>query len=131
MKSSIEKPWDDLVVALLAVNQYSLEKTFALLDSLRAGKITDPEKLGQWTEAEMFLSLKSSGCDRGPFMTALFAERLCALGGLIRAMGVSECETVLTGHDRAKIEALLLPVNGIGPKVLKNFFVLRGLDAES
>jgi len=58
-------------------------------------------------------------------MTKLFAERLFALGSLVRAKGVDECENVLGTQDAKAIEELLLPVKGIGPVVLRNFFMLR------
>jgi hypothetical protein len=34
---------------------------------------------------------------------------------------------IVSGRDRAAIEKFLSPVNGVGPKVLKNFFLLRGI----
>jgi hypothetical protein len=120
-----DNAWDDLIVSILSVNQYSLEKTFAVLGALRAGKITDPTNLARWTHEEMTDNLKSSGCNRGAFMTGLFAQRLCSVGELIRTKGIAHCESVLISGDRRMIEELLLPVNGIGPKVLQNFFLLR------
>lgn len=124
----MDRPWDDLVVSILAVNQYSLEKTYDLLGGLRAARVTDPDALVNWTFEIMVHKLKTAGCDRGAFMTALFAKRLCALGELLRTKGVLDCESTLSGGNRRSIEALLLPVNGIGPKVLKNFFMLRGIE---
>lgn len=127
----VDRPWDDLVVSILAVNQYSLEKTYGGLEGLRTTNVTDPANLRDWKPEEMTAKLRAAGFDRGSFMTALFAQRLCALGELIRARGITECESVLSGRNRRSIEAVLLPVKGIGPKVLKNFFMLRGLDADS
>lgn len=78
----------------------------------------------------MIQKLKLSGCDRGPFMTSLFAQRLCSLGKLIDEKSIPECERVLDSRDRRKIEAMLESVNGVGPKVLRNFFVLRDIPAQ-
>ncbi len=97
-------PWDDLVVSILAVNQYSLEKTFAVVGGLRAAKVTDPASLLLWSVEEMTEKLKAAGCDRGTFMTTLFAQRLGALGELIRNKGVAQCEAVLSSGDRHSIE---------------------------
>jgi hypothetical protein len=58
-------------------------------------------------------------------MTKLFAERLSALGALIRTKGIDECERIMGSRDARAIEALLLPVKGIGPVVLRNFYALR------
>lgn len=71
--------------------------------------------------------LTAGGCDRGSFMTSLFAKRLASLGALIRGRGVAECERIIGSRDAKAIEAMLLPVNGIGPVVLRNFFLLRGI----
>jgi hypothetical protein len=119
-----DSPWDDLVVSILAVNQYSLERTYALLQGLRREKLTDPPSLGHWEPHEIEARLRAAGCDRGRFMTTLFAERLSALGALIRAKGITECERILRSTDAKAIEALLLPVKGIGPVVLRNFYTL-------
>ena len=60
-------------------------------------------------------------------MTKLFAVRLSALGGLVLARGSNECGKVLSSGNHDDIENLLNPVNGIGPAVLRNFYILRGI----
>jgi endonuclease III-like uncharacterized protein len=120
-----DSPWEDLVISILAVNQYSLERTYVLLGPLRENKITDPARLARWQEQEIEEKLRASGCDRGAFMTKLFAERLSALGALIRNKGIAECEKAISSKDARVIEAFLMPVKGIGPKVLRNFYSLR------
>jgi hypothetical protein len=120
-----DNPWEDLVVAILAVNQYSLEKTYTLVAGLREAGITDARNLALWGQEQMLERLRAAGCERGEFMTTLFAKRLCGLGELIRLAGVDACDRVLASGDPQAIEALLLPVNGVGPKVLKNFSSLR------
>lgn len=61
-------------------------------------------------------------------MTRLFAKRLSALGVLIRTKGIDECEGIIRSRDARAVEALLLPVKGIGPVVLRNFYALREID---
>ena len=122
--------WDDLVVSILAVNQYSLERTYALLHGLQEHKLTDPLILAGEQPDELKNRLSAAGCDRGDFMTKLFAERLSALGALIQAKGITECETIMRSGDAKAIEALLLPVKGIGPVVLRNFYTLRAIPSK-
>jgi hypothetical protein len=55
-----------------------------------------------------------------------FAERLAALGEVIQIKGVTECEKIVGCCDTRAIEKLL-SFNGIGPVVLRNFFLLRGI----
>ena len=45
LKVSADSPWEDLVIAILAVNQYSLEKTYAHKPGLQAQDLTVPAKL--------------------------------------------------------------------------------------
>ena len=63
-------------------------------------------------------------------MTRLFALRLVSLGVTLKAKGVAACGEILRNNDSAAIHDLLLPVNGIGPKVFRNFFMLRGIKLE-
>jgi hypothetical protein len=124
---SSDSPWEDLVISILAVNQYSLEKTYACKAGLQAQELTSPDTLLEMAQAEIELRLRAGGCDRGDFMTALFAKRLAALGAHVWSVGIEQSNRILAGKSRQKIEQFLEPVNGIGPVVLRNFFLLRGL----
>lgn len=124
---SADSPWEDLVISILAVNQYSLEKTYACKAGLQAQELTFPATLIQLTSAELERRLRAGGCDRGEFMTNLFAKRLAALGEYVRSVGIEESSGILAGKSRQKIEQFLKPIYGIGPVVLRNFFLLRGI----
>ena len=125
---SSDDPWEDLVVAILSVNQYSLERTYGAIEGLRREHIAAPSNLARWLPQEIEERLRAAGCDRGTFMTGLFARRLCALGALVRDKGADACRSVIGGSDMEAIQGLLLPVHGIGPVVLRKFFVLRNID---
>jgi hypothetical protein len=60
-------------------------------------------------------------------MTNLFALRLAHLGKHIEQIGSGQCLKVISGLDIKAIERLLLPVNGIGPAVIRNFCLLRNI----
>ncbi len=60
-------------------------------------------------------------------MTDLFAGRLVNLGKHIEQIGAVEYLKVISGDDMKAIERLLLPVNGIGPAVIRNFCFLRNI----
>lgn len=122
-----ESAWDDLVISILAVNQYSLERTYPLLGGLRGQELTKPSVLARRDVDNIEERLRMSGFDRGAFMTRLFAQRLAAIGSLIRTKGVTECELIFKSGDRTAIRELLQPVKGVGPIVLRNFFILRDI----
>jgi 3-methyladenine DNA glycosylase/8-oxoguanine DNA glycosylase len=125
--TAADDPWEDLVVSILSVNQYSLERTYQSIEALRKQGLFSPQSLMQWDQGEIVACLKSAGCDRGPFMTNLFALRLANLGALTQSKGLAACTKVISAQDARMIEELLLPVNGIGPKVIANFCLLRGI----
>lgn len=126
-RPAIDDPWEDLVVSLLSVNQYSLEWTYRSIEGLRSQGLVNPINLQMWGHGDIVTGLKAAGCDRGPFMTNLFALRLGNLGALIQGKGLDACSRVISGRDRRAIELLLLPVNGIGPKVIEQFYLLRNI----
>ena len=125
--SQLESPWEDLVISILSVNQYSLEVSYQSRRGLEEQKLTLPSRLAEWSMDTIEERLRAAGYDRGKFMTRLFAQRLRAVGSLIKDRGVAECEKIICGHDVQSIEHLLLPVHGIGPVVLRNFYLLRGI----
>ncbi len=120
-------PWEDLVISILSVNGRSLEKTYGLAPLLRMNGLFRPEDLSKWDIEEIVARLNSSGCDRGSFMTKLFAIRLANLGTAAVSTGIEESERILLSNEPAAISNLLLPINGIGSKVLRNYFLLRGI----
>ena len=122
-----DSPWQDLVIAILAVNQYSLEKTYPLVASLDKTGLFDPTVLRNLDCAQIEDCLRKGGCDRGSFMTALFSRRLAALGDFIRRQGLAARDQALVSGDPGTIEAFLIGVYGIGPKVIGNYLFLRGL----
>lgn len=117
--------WQDIIISILSINQYTLSHTYRKSDELKAVGMFDPLNITTWNADEIEAKLKQGGCDRGEFMTRLFSERIAALGDLISDNGCQEFESVLLKGKTKDIENLLLPVKGIGPKVLKNFFLLR------
>ena len=119
--------WEDLVISILSVNQYPLEKTYTAIESLREAGLFDPQNLARWGAVQITVKLANAGCDRGVFMTNLFATRLAALGDHVSKVGVSQCEKVILSKDKDAITRLLMPVNGVGPRVLQNLFLLRDI----
>src|SRR5579862_9639713 len=99
-----DDPWEDLVISVLSVNQYTLERTYLCIDGLRKVGVFDPLNLMGWEPADIADRLKVSGCDRGEFMTKLFALRLAHLGELVRQQGVETSTRIISRKDRKAIE---------------------------
>jgi hypothetical protein len=117
-------PWPDLVVAMLSVNKYPLAKTFGLFEDLSACGLFDPINYVTRSESEIGEQLRAAGYDRGALTTMLFAPRLASLRVL--AVECSRSQEILATGTREEVAALLKQVNGVGPRVLENFLLLRG-----
>ena len=119
-------PWADLVMAILSVNNYPLDRTFALFDALQAEGLFAPPVLTEATASAIARKLGSAGYNRGHTMTEIFTKRLLSLGAFLREHAIDDCERVLVQGSRDEVREVLGPIKGIGPRVLENFFVLRG-----
>jgi hypothetical protein len=124
MSEKKDNPWEDLVLSILSVNSYPLERTYLAVDTLRREGLFCPQNLARWTPSEIGTRLRHGGYDRGG-MTWLFADRLESLGRFAVSKGAEECERILGTAATNEVEHFLLPVKGIGPRVLANFFLLR------
>jgi hypothetical protein len=118
MTSNNEGLWEDLVVAIVSVNNRSLEKTYSRIEEMRREGLFEPDNVARWTAAEVELRLRRAGLDRGRFMTNLFAERLSSVGKYLKTVGIARCQEILARGRADAIRELLLPARGIGPKVL-------------
>jgi hypothetical protein len=120
-----EALWEDLVLSILSVNGYSLEKSYSFVAALRREGLFSPPNLIHWSEEEIGKRLRRAGYDRGDFMTRLFALRLLHLGVFLETKGVEETGQIIRSGKAAEVRKLLGPVYGIGPRVLANLFILR------
>lgn len=119
--------WHDLVVSMLAVYQYSLEKVDGYSAGLEKQGLFDPKNLNKFSHEDIFSHLENAGYRRGN-LNSIFTERLLALGEYVAQKGQDQCESVLGSKDKGTIADLLKPIKGIGPKVIENYFELRGLN---
>ncbi len=119
-------PWADLVMAILSVNNHPLDRTFALCEALRDQGLFEPAVLAEATPESIARKLVAGGYDRGHAMTEIFTDRLLSLGAFLRSGSSDEHRVVLEHGSRDEVRQILEPIKGIGPRVLENFFVLRG-----
>lgn len=121
--TKLSDPCANLVMAMLSVNSFTLEKTFEISENLRANGLFDLNNLLNWDVESIFRKLLASGYKRGG-MNGIFAERLKSLGEL--AADILSNERVLLDGSKDDITNLLRPVKGVGPVVLRNYMLLRG-----
>ena len=117
---------DAVVVAVLAVNNYPLEKAWALLPRLRQAGLTDPRLVASEDLGSLTVGLARAGYNRG-LLTAMMAERLQGLGQAVQDGTLSSFDAILAQGDRERAISVLRHVRGIGPRVAANAWtLLRG-----
>jgi endonuclease III-like uncharacterized protein len=127
VQSQLDDFWEDLVLSILSVNNYSIEKTYKLVSNLREQGLLDPRKIIGSNHQSIFNRLNAGGYARGDYVNGLLAERLVSLGEQIQKRGVETFRTIISSKNAREIQKLLTPIKGVGPKVLSTFFFLRGI----
>ena len=117
--------WTALVVAMLAVGGFSVEKVLAIREALERHGLLNPRKLAQWDDARITRELTAAGYRRG-LLTGMYAERLsAAMKELAAAERLLQTEELLASGSVSLVTHLLLPQKGVGPRVVDNFLALR------
>lgn len=117
--------WTALVVAMLAVGGFSVEKVLAIREALERRGLLNPRKLAEWDDARITRELTAAGYTRG-MLTGMYAERLsAAMKELAAAERLPQAEELLASGSASRIADLLLPKKGVGPRVIENFLALR------
>ncbi|MFC2171909.1 hypothetical protein ACFLU6_04680 [Acidobacteriota bacterium] len=117
----------DLVISLLSVNAWTVEKSYSLLDGLRREGLLDMDLVSKLDESQIFLRLKKAGFNRGDFVVGLMSERIAHLARSMEAEGL-ECFYLLHSEDKIpELDSFLLGIKGIGPHVLRNYKMLIGI----
>lgn len=118
--------FEDLIVSVLAVNNYSLHKAYGLLYKLREVGILDLSVLsGEALNArEIRGKLVAAGYNRGEYVEVLISERIEKILSSIRGMGSDDFLLSLVG-DSSLIAQKLSGLYGVGPRVISNFINLR------
>lgn len=114
---------DAIVAAVLAVNNYGLEKAFGLLPALRKASLTSPAKVVNEDLGVLTLRLAQAGYNRG-LLTEMMAGRLLVLMKAVQEGKLDRFDTLVAAGDQGQALALLREVHGIGPQVAANAWLL-------
>lgn len=112
-----------LLVALLAVNSFALEKAQSLLPRLRAAGLSDPVRVNAMNMPEVIEALTVAGYDRKN-LTWMFAERVKALMMAIERGELTRLEEAIAATDKELAATVLRRVRGVGPTVIQNAWSL-------
>ncbi|HXG47422.1 MAG TPA: hypothetical protein VNO52_07355 [Methylomirabilota bacterium] len=124
---SVPEQVDHLVVALLAVGGYSLQRAWDLLPALQNEGLTDAKAAERLDEAEVVRRLARAGYDRGPIVTTSMAKRLIALHAAVRGGILTHAFGLMREGRLQDAEKAFCKVKGVGPMVFKQFAALEGV----
>jgi hypothetical protein len=113
---------EEIVVALLAVNNYPLEKAWKLLPGLRAAGLTDPKRVPM-DIGECTVALAAAGYDRG-LLTEMFAERIQQLMAMVERGALAGLDDLIDAKKKTEAQALVTTVKGVGPRVAETAWLL-------
>lgn len=126
-----ENIFTDLVIAILSVNNWSMEKVGVILPNLHSQQLTNPHFIKGSGFPEVFSRLNGAGYGRSEYITSLVTDRLLDLGRKYVDSGLeTELYEAEIKRDFNRINQLLEPIHGVGPRVIDNYKVLRGIGLE-
>jgi hypothetical protein len=112
-----------LIVSVLAVNAYGLEKAYALLPAFRKSGLTDPRKVAMADVEDVMMRLYEAGYRRG-MLAEMMAGRLISLMKVVEDGKLDALNALVVKGDQEGTKALLCMVKGIGPKVAADVWML-------
>lgn len=112
-----------LLMALLSVNNYPLEKAWGLLPRMRELGLTEPARAAAMDMATTIAALTGAGYDRKN-LTWMFAERVKALMAAIHDGELAGLDEAIAAKDKVRATELLDRVRGVGPTVIQNAWTL-------
>ena len=115
----------DLVVSMLTVNNFSLEKVCELRPALEKASLFDVEALSKMSHEQVFGALKSAGYSKADYVVGLLADRLLAMAGTMQSTSADELRGLLQPGRERELDRFLLAIKGVGPAVLETFKALR------
>lgn len=115
----------DLVMAILAVNQWRLDQSSEIYDGLLREGLFDPEKIQQMSDEDVFRALTSAGYKKSAYVKGLICDRLKDLAEKLSGSKRDYFHNLIhTGHSD-ELKAFVMDIKGVGPMVYENFCLLQ------
>jgi len=116
-ENSLNQTWIEcIMIAMLSVNSYPVEKTRNLLPKFRNVKLTDSKFVASSNIATLTVLLSSSGYDRG-MLTWRFAERILGLMISLDSGALDSLPVLISSGKVDTALELLCSIRGIGRSV--------------
>jgi hypothetical protein len=116
---------ENLLIALLAVNNWSLERVFELRGQLRDAGLLDFDTVCALSEEEVATRLASAGYARGDYMNRLMAIRVLSMASVLSSDELARLSKGVQDGRMDAMNATLDRIKGVGPSVRRAFWALE------
>jgi hypothetical protein len=116
----------DLVIAMLSVNNWPLDKSFALREELKRLGMFDLDCLSKMSRDEIFRRLVAAGYKRSDYVVHLLVDRFQNMASVLSGGGIDRLRSLIDKKQSKELDQFLLAIKGVGPTVLNNFKLLTG-----
>ena len=121
----------DLFTAIMAVNQWTVERAYKVSAKFKEMGLLDPLTLSRMSVKDVCERLERAGYNRGEFMVLQMAERMLHMARALENEGVEKIEALETSRRLSELREFLLTIKGVGPTVVNSFLVMRELKASA
>lgn len=115
----------DLLMALLAVNSWTLEQVGRLYPLLKQHQVFDVTAVSHLDVDQIQERLTSAGYKRGPVLGTMMALRVQHVAIALAEGGAELLSNLETAGDTSGAREFLLTLKGVGPTVVENYLLLR------
>jgi hypothetical protein len=121
----------DLMAAILAVNNWPLEKTIAATQKFDDVGLGSPSSVSALDLETVANRLTVAGFNRGDYMNRKMAGRVLGTARTLVAGGLDTIRAHEGAGETSQLREFLLSLDGVGPDVVRIFFALRGHTADA
>jgi hypothetical protein len=116
---------ENALIALLAVNRWTLDKAFSIRTGLLEGGLADFDALLGETVEEIAARLATAGYSRGDFMNRQMAQRILSMANVLTSTEIQRLRPLIQAGKREDVNVTLQKIEGVGPTVLESFWILQ------
>lgn len=128
MNSGNPEMFQDLILALLAVNHWDVEKAATITEGLRAQGLTAPTVIMSRSLEANAEHLGQAGYNRGQYMQRLMSGRIMSAAfHFMKADFARQLQRAVDEKDISALKKVLNEVEGVGNMVIDNFRMLQGI----
>ncbi|MDH4127625.1 MAG: hypothetical protein OEV44_02645 [Spirochaetota bacterium] len=112
---------ENLIISVMAINNFYLEKAYNLKEKLLKENLFNLETLKNSSSEQLFEKIVKSGYKKSDYVIGLLVDRFKDIGNKLSPSVLDQLLKAVVAKDINSIEKILLPIHGVGYFVIKNF----------